>query len=158
MHLTFDGPYGVYHSVYDTYRCMATQCDPGFRYTAAMARYAGVLALRFANADLLPYDASAYCRAIARYARDLAELPGADPLARELRLRTGRSRGRGGAPRALTSRSGAAVRARRAPPSTSPWLLSPGCRCAIRHPARLVQHLVTLRCRPTGGGAAFARR
>jgi N-acetylated-alpha-linked acidic dipeptidase len=82
--LTFDGPYGVYHSVYDTYRWMATQGDPGFRYTAAMARFAGVLALRFANADLLPYDASAYGREIARYARGLAELPGAGALAREL--------------------------------------------------------------------------
>ncbi len=82
--LTFDGPYGVYHSVYDTYRWMATQGDPGFRYTAAMARYAGVLALRFANADLLPYDASAYGREIARYARGLGELPGAGALAREL--------------------------------------------------------------------------
>ena len=72
------------YPVYDTYRWMATQGDPGFRYTAAMARYAGVLALRFANADLLPYDASAYGREIARYARGLAELPGAGALAREL--------------------------------------------------------------------------
>jgi N-acetylated-alpha-linked acidic dipeptidase len=83
--LTFDGPYGVYHSVYDTYRWMATQGDPGFRYTAAMAGYAGVLALRFANADLLPYDASGYGREIARYARGLAELPGGGALAGELR-------------------------------------------------------------------------
>ena len=84
--LTFDGPYGVYHSVYDTYRWMATQGDPGFRYTTAMARYAGTLALRFADADLLPYDASAYGREIARYARGLSELPvaGAGALAREL--------------------------------------------------------------------------
>ncbi len=36
--LVFDGPYGVYHSVYDTYAWMATQGDPGFRYHAAMAR------------------------------------------------------------------------------------------------------------------------
>ena len=82
--LTFDGPYGVYHSVYDTYRWMATQGDPGFRYTAAMARYAGILALRFANADLLPYDAAAYGREIARYARSLSELPAAGALALEL--------------------------------------------------------------------------
>ena len=43
--LTFDGPYGVYHSVYDTYRWMATEGDPGFLYHAGMAKYAGLLAL-----------------------------------------------------------------------------------------------------------------
>jgi N-acetylated-alpha-linked acidic dipeptidase len=106
--LTFDGPYGVYHSVYDTYRWMATQGDPGFRYTAAMARFAGVLALRFANADLLPYDASAYGREIARYARGLAGLPGAGTLAPELRGLSERaeswSTAAAAAEKALTSR------------------------------------------------------
>ncbi|HEY1249753.1 MAG TPA: M28 family metallopeptidase [Thermoanaerobaculia bacterium] len=89
--LTFDGPYGVYHSVYDTYRWMATQGDPGFRYTAAMARYAGVLALRLANADLLPFDGAAYGREIARYARGLAAQPEGAPLARELAGLAGRA-------------------------------------------------------------------
>jgi N-acetylated-alpha-linked acidic dipeptidase len=55
--LVFDGPYGVYHSVYDDYAWMAKAGDPGFLYHAAMARYAGVLALRYANADLYPFDA-----------------------------------------------------------------------------------------------------
>lgn len=78
--LVFDGPYGVYHSVYDTYQWMATQGDPGFRYHAAMAKYAGLLALRFANADLLPFDGAAYGREIARYARGLSSLPEARGL------------------------------------------------------------------------------
>lgn len=82
--LVFDGPYGVYHSVYDTYEWMASQGDPGFRYHAGMARYAGLLALRFANADLLPFDGSAYGREIARYAAGLSQLPAARDLAREL--------------------------------------------------------------------------
>ncbi len=73
----FDGPYGVYHSVYDSYTWMATQGDPGFQYHAAMAKYAGLLALRFANADLLPFDATVYGREIARYAEELAESAGA---------------------------------------------------------------------------------
>ncbi len=73
--LVFDGPYGVYHSVYDTYRWMATQGDPGFVYHAAMAKYAGILALRFANADAFPFDAAAYGREIARYAEGLRALP-----------------------------------------------------------------------------------
>ncbi|MGE5278871.1 MAG: M28 family metallopeptidase [Acidobacteriota bacterium] len=70
--LVFDGPYGVYHSVYDDYAWMAAAGDPGFRYHAAMARYAGVLALRFANADVLPFDAAAYGIEIARYAGELS--------------------------------------------------------------------------------------
>ena len=82
--LVFDGPYGVYHSVYDTHRWMATQGDPGFVYHAAMAKYAGLLALRFANADALPFDASAYGREIARYAEDLKALDAAGPHARGL--------------------------------------------------------------------------
>jgi N-acetylated-alpha-linked acidic dipeptidase len=71
--LVFDGPYGVYHSVYDDYRWMATQGDPGFVYHAAMARYVGVLALRLANADLYPFGAADYGREIARYAEELAK-------------------------------------------------------------------------------------
>jgi N-acetylated-alpha-linked acidic dipeptidase len=82
--LVFDGPYGVYHSVYDSYQWMATQGDPGFRYHAGMAKYAGLLALRFANADLLPFDPAAYGREIARYVRGLDALPGSQPLRREL--------------------------------------------------------------------------
>ena len=83
----FAGRYGVYHSVYDTYRWMATQGDPAFRYTAGMARYAGVLALRFANADLLPYGASAYGPEIARYARGLSGIPGGSAGALDHELR-----------------------------------------------------------------------
>jgi N-acetylated-alpha-linked acidic dipeptidase len=82
--LVFDGPYGVYHSVYDSYRWMATAGDPGFLYHAAMARYAGVLALRFANADVFPFDAPAYGREIARYAEELAREKGAASLAADL--------------------------------------------------------------------------
>ncbi len=82
--LVFDGPYGVYHSVYDTHRWMATQGDPGFVYHAAMAQYAGMLALRFANADAFPFDAAAYGREIARYAEELRGLEGAQALAPQL--------------------------------------------------------------------------
>jgi|RhiMetdeSRZDD1v2_1073273.scaffolds.fasta_scaffold16195_4 N-acetylated-alpha-linked acidic dipeptidase len=77
--LVFDGPYGVYHSVYDTYEWMAKYGDPGFLYHAAMAKYAGLLALRFANADALPFDAAAYGLEIARYADELRALPAASP-------------------------------------------------------------------------------
>ena len=70
--LTFDGPYGVYHSLYDDYGWIARIGDPGFRYHAAMARLVGVLALRLANADVLPFQPSRYGREIARYAEELS--------------------------------------------------------------------------------------
>jgi N-acetylated-alpha-linked acidic dipeptidase len=83
--LTFDGPYGVYHSVYDSYRWMATQGDPGFLYHAAMAKLTGLMALRMANADLLPLDAPPYGQEIARYVNALAAGPAGSPAAPELR-------------------------------------------------------------------------
>lgn len=67
LDMIFDGPYGVYHSVYDDYVWMARYGDPGFRYHAAMSRLWGLLALRFANADLLPLDYSLYPNEIATY-------------------------------------------------------------------------------------------
>jgi N-acetylated-alpha-linked acidic dipeptidase len=58
----FGGPGGVYHSAYDTHRWMARFGDPGFRYHAAAARIAAALALRLANADVLPYDYVEFAR------------------------------------------------------------------------------------------------
>jgi N-acetylated-alpha-linked acidic dipeptidase len=72
--LVFDGPYGVYHSIYDTHEWMRRVGDPGFRYHAAMARLWGLLALRLANADVLPLDYGAYGRDLLAYLDDLATL------------------------------------------------------------------------------------
>ncbi len=58
--LSFDGPYGVYHSLYDTHRWVATIGDPGFRYHAALVQLWGLIALRLANADALPLDYEPY--------------------------------------------------------------------------------------------------
>ncbi len=67
LDMIFDGPYGVYHSVYDDYEWMARFGDPGFRYHAAMSRLWGLLAMRFANAELLPFDYSAYATEVEAY-------------------------------------------------------------------------------------------
>jgi N-acetylated-alpha-linked acidic dipeptidase len=126
--LVFDGPYGVYHSVYDTYGWMATQGDPGFRYHAGMARYAGLLALRFANADLLPFDGSAYGREIAQYAAGLAELPAARGLARELSELQRKATAWSAGARAAQKAIGGRIRADRAGAAelrdANEWLLS----------------------------------
>jgi N-acetylated-alpha-linked acidic dipeptidase len=62
--MAFEGPYGVYHSQYDSHYWMTRFGDPGLRYMTAMAEVWGKMALRLANAELLPYDFSAYATTI----------------------------------------------------------------------------------------------
>ena len=74
MDLTFDGPYGVYHTAYDSHAWMSRFGDPDFAYHAAMARLWGVMALRLANADVLPFDYAAYGRDLLVYLDDVAKV------------------------------------------------------------------------------------
>ena len=60
----FSGGYGVYHSVYDNFRWMEKYGDPGFHYHAAAARLWGLMAMRIANADVVPLRFSTYARDI----------------------------------------------------------------------------------------------
>ncbi|MBZ5627792.1 MAG: M28 family metallopeptidase [Acidobacteriia bacterium] len=69
--LQFDGPYGVYHSMYDDHFWIEHFGDPGFRYHALMSQLWGTLALRLANADALPFDFGAYARALREFVDDL---------------------------------------------------------------------------------------
>jgi len=62
-----EGPYGVYHSVFDNYAWYVLNADPHFLYLQQMARVFGLEALRMADADVLPYDYAAYARAIGSY-------------------------------------------------------------------------------------------
>jgi N-acetylated-alpha-linked acidic dipeptidase len=74
MDLLFDGPYGVYHSAYDSHQWMRRFGDPGFLYHAAMARLWGLMALRLADADVFPFDYAAYGRDLLAYLEDLGRL------------------------------------------------------------------------------------
>jgi N-acetylated-alpha-linked acidic dipeptidase len=62
-----EGPYGVYHSVFDNYAWYTLNADPNFVYLQEMARVLGLEALRMADADVLPYDYVAYAAAINSY-------------------------------------------------------------------------------------------
>jgi N-acetylated-alpha-linked acidic dipeptidase len=64
--LSFGGSNGIYHSNYDTFRFFEQFSDTSFEHGAALARVDGILALRLANADIVPYD-------VARYGTDLQE-------------------------------------------------------------------------------------
>lgn len=73
--MTFNGPYGVYHSAYDSHYWISRIGDPGFRYHTAMARYWGTLALRLANADVLPYQMDEYAASVREFVRELDRIP-----------------------------------------------------------------------------------
>ncbi len=62
-----EGPYGVYHSVFDNFAWYTMNADPHFVYLQEMARVLGLEALRMADADVLPYDYAAYAREIGSY-------------------------------------------------------------------------------------------
>jgi len=62
-----EGPYGVYHSVFDNYAWYTMNADPRFVYLQEMARVFGLEAVRMADADVLPYDYVTYGREIAAY-------------------------------------------------------------------------------------------
>jgi N-acetylated-alpha-linked acidic dipeptidase len=62
-----EGPYGVYHSVFDNFAWYTQNADPHFLYLQEMARVFGLEALRMASADVLPYDYVTYARAIESY-------------------------------------------------------------------------------------------
>ena len=69
--LEFDGPYGVYHSMYDDYFWMNHFGDPGYKYHAAMSQLWGITALRLAQADVLPLDFEFYGDTINQFLTDL---------------------------------------------------------------------------------------
>ncbi|HSB09590.1 MAG TPA: M28 family metallopeptidase [Blastocatellia bacterium] len=75
--LTFDGPYGVYHSVYDDFYWMNQFGDPGYRYHTLMSKLWGVLALRLANAEILPFDFAFYADNLKQFVEELQKKPDA---------------------------------------------------------------------------------
>ena len=54
--VAFNGPTGVYHSMYDSYHWMATFGDPGYLRHRAAAQAVALIVWRLANADVLPLD------------------------------------------------------------------------------------------------------
>jgi N-acetylated-alpha-linked acidic dipeptidase len=63
----FGGPAGTYHSAYDTHAWMERFGDPGFEYHATSGRIGAAVALRLANADVLPYDYVEFARTMRKY-------------------------------------------------------------------------------------------
>ncbi len=62
-----NGPYGVYHSVFDNFAWFTKFGDPTFVYEQQMARVYGIEAMRIASADVLPFDYEEYGGEITAY-------------------------------------------------------------------------------------------
>jgi len=69
--LTFTGPYGVYHSMYDDFYWVNHFGDPGYRYHTLMSQLWGTVGLRLANADILPFDFESYGVNIGQFVTEL---------------------------------------------------------------------------------------
>ena len=67
----FDGPYGVYHSLYDSFHWMNQFGDPGYRVHALLTQLLGSVALRLANAEALPYDFGLYGENVKSFVEEL---------------------------------------------------------------------------------------
>src|SRR6201996_2751761 len=62
-----EGPYGVYHSVFDNYNWFTKFADPTFVYEQQQARVFGLEILHMADTDVLPYDYQLYGKEIVGY-------------------------------------------------------------------------------------------
>ncbi len=65
---------GVYHSAYDTFEHYDRFGDPGFAYSVALAKTAGRLVLRAANADLAPFQFGDLAATVAEQVEALKKL------------------------------------------------------------------------------------
>ena len=73
INLGFSGEYGVYHSMYDDHYWMSHIGDPTFEYHVTLTRMWGLVALRLANADLLPFDFGVNGSALEQFLRELEQ-------------------------------------------------------------------------------------
>ena len=65
---------GVYHSVYDDFYWYTHFSDTDFVYGKALAQTAGTMLMRFADADLLPYDFVDFADTMHSYANEVKKL------------------------------------------------------------------------------------
>src|SRR5712664_434337 len=73
LNLGFSGEYGVYHSMYDDHYWMSHIGDPTFEYHVTLTRMCGLVALRLANADILPFDFGFNGSALGQFLRELEQ-------------------------------------------------------------------------------------
>jgi N-acetylated-alpha-linked acidic dipeptidase len=65
---------GIYHSIYDDFFWFTHFSDKDFVYGQALSQTVGTMVLRFADADVLPYDFSDFADTIHKYSDELKTL------------------------------------------------------------------------------------
>ena len=65
---------GIYHSIYDDFYWYTHFSDGDFIYGRALAQTAGTAMMRFADADLLPYDFTNFAETVKRYVDEVQKL------------------------------------------------------------------------------------
>jgi N-acetylated-alpha-linked acidic dipeptidase len=65
---------GIYHSIYDDFYWYTHFSDTDFVYGRALAQTVGTMVLRFADADVLPYDFGDFADTIHKYSDELKKL------------------------------------------------------------------------------------
>ena len=71
LNFGFEGKYGVYHSTLDSLFWMEKFGDPEFLYHAEAARLLGLMAMRLAGADVVPFRYTPYAAVLARQLDEL---------------------------------------------------------------------------------------
>ena len=76
LNLSFGGfdEDGIYHSIYDDFYHFSKFADPGFLYGRALSQFSGSLAIRLADADLLPFEFTNLADTTQTYLRDVQAL------------------------------------------------------------------------------------
>jgi N-acetylated-alpha-linked acidic dipeptidase len=64
LDLGYTGPFGTYHSPYDDYRYASLYADPGFTHHRTIAQAIGIIAMRMADAQSLPYRFEPYVQVL----------------------------------------------------------------------------------------------
>jgi N-acetylated-alpha-linked acidic dipeptidase len=84
LNLSFGGESagGIYHSMYDTVRWYTTFSDTDFTYGKALAQLTGTLALRLADAAVLPFQFIDTADTLGRYVSELESLAAEKPDAK----------------------------------------------------------------------------
>ncbi len=69
-----ESDYGVYHSAYDSVEHFQRFVDPTYEYGITQSQTAGRVVLRLANADVLPFDFTAFAQKIDGIVEEIAQL------------------------------------------------------------------------------------
>ncbi|MDQ3800058.1 MAG: M28 family peptidase [Acidobacteriota bacterium] len=75
---------GSYHSIYDSFDHFTRFGDPNFDYGVALAKVCGRATLRFANAEVLPFEFTNFADTVSTYIKEVTAL--ADNLREETRM------------------------------------------------------------------------